>query len=288
MSAQFEYPRPVNPDAAEDSLEAPTPYIDHGTGRIDPERYYSHEYMEQEWERLWTRVWLIAGPRSDLREPGDYFTFDIGRESILVTLDEDETVRAFYNVCPHRGNRLVLNDSGCVARFTCTFHSWSFELDGKCASITDEKTFRPGVISERPRLKKIRVEEKAGLIFINMDEDAPPLAERFGLPDGYLEAYQLDKMVAVRHVVSEWGANWKTRAPPFSPSPSTPASSMRTFAASFSSTATLPSVPGVSHAPGHHRCVSGAWSRNRGRPCRQTIPGPGCRSAAAPPWHWPR
>ena len=210
MSAKFEFAPLVNPEAPLESLEAPAPQIDHGTGRIDPERYYSKEFMEREWEQLWTRVWLIAGPRSDLREPGDYFTFEIGRESIIVVLGDDEKVRAFYNVCPHRGNRIVQNDFGATSKFTCSFHSWCFNLDGSNETITDEETFRPGVLKERPRLSDVRVEEKAGLIFVNLDENAPPLDERYGLPDGYLEAYQLDKMVAVRHVVSEWGANWKT------------------------------------------------------------------------------
>ncbi len=210
MAAKFDYTDPVNPDAPEDSLEAKTPYIDHGVGRIGPERYFDKDWMAREWEQLWTKTWLIAGPRSDLEEPGDYFTFEIGRESIIVALNDDGKVRAFYNACPHRGNRLALNDMGSTPRFTCAFHSWCFDLDGKCESITDESSFRPGAMTARPNLKAVRVEEKAGLIFVNLDADAPPLAERFGLPDGYLEAYQLDKMKVVRHVVSEWGANWKT------------------------------------------------------------------------------
>ena len=210
MAAKFEYTAPVNPDAPEDSLEAKAPYIDHGVGRVEPQRYYDRDWMHKEWEQLWTRAWLIAGPRCDLEEPGDYFTFEIGRESIIVTLNDNNEVRAFYNVCPHRGNRLVLNEMGSTPRFTCAFHSWCFDLDGHCEKITDEESFRPGAIDGRPHLKSVRAEEKAGLIFVNLDDEAPPLEERFGLPDGYLEAYQLDKMKTVRHVVSEWGANWKT------------------------------------------------------------------------------
>ncbi len=210
MAAKFEYTAPVNPEAPDDSLEAKTPYVDHGVERVGPERYYSRDWMDREWEQLWTKAWLIAGPRCDLEEPGDYFTFEIGRESIIVTLNDDNELKAFYNVCPHRGNRLVLNESGSTPRFTCAFHSWCFDLDGNCESITDEETFRPGAIPARPTLKTVLVEEKGGLIFVNLDENAPPLADRFGLPDGYLEGYQLDKMKVVRHVVSEWGANWKT------------------------------------------------------------------------------
>ena len=177
MSAQFEYTPPVNPDAPEDSLEARAPYIDNGTGQVDAERYFSRGFMDREWERLWTRVWLIAGPRSDLQEAGDYFVFSIGRESVIVTLDNDENVRAFYNVCPHRGNQLVLNDMGCTSKFTCAFHSWQFGLDGKCESITDEETFRPGVITQRPELTGVSVEEKAGLIFVNLDPEAPAVPQ---------------------------------------------------------------------------------------------------------------
>lgn len=199
----------VNNQAPEGALESKAPYVDNGTSRVDPSRYYSRDFMEAEWENMWTRVWLIAGPRSDLREPGDYFRFDVGRESIIITLDGD-TVRAFYNVCPHRGNQLVLNERGFANQFTCSFHSWQFGLNGCLKKITDEETFRPEVVQHRPALSKVLCEEHAGLVFINMNPDAKPLKACLGLPDGYLEAYNLGAMNAVRHVRSEWAANWKT------------------------------------------------------------------------------
>ena len=201
---------PVNPDAPTTSLEAKVSYIDNGTGRITPERFHSSEWMAREWEWLWPRVWLIAGVVADVREPGDYFTFQLGRESFLVTRTDSGQVKAYYNVCQHRGNRLVLNDFGSVPRFTCSFHSWQYELDGKLHQITDEETFRPEVICHRPRLVEVRCEVKAGIIFINMDDNAGPLDEFIGLPDGYLEGYHVDEMIVARHSISEWAANWKT------------------------------------------------------------------------------
>ena len=108
MAAKFEYTPPVNPEAPADSLEHRSNYdVDLGTGRVDAERYYSKEFMQKEWDNLWSRVWLIAGPRSDLEEPGDYFRFNVGHESIIVTLNDDNELRAFYNVCSHRGARLL-------------------------------------------------------------------------------------------------------------------------------------------------------------------------------------
>jgi phenylpropionate dioxygenase-like ring-hydroxylating dioxygenase large terminal subunit len=95
-------------------------------------------------------------------------------------------------------------------QFTCAFHSWQYDLDGQCTHITDKETFNPELVKQNPMLKPVHCETFAGLVFVNMDENPPPLKERFGLPEGYLEAYQLDKMHCVRHVYSEWHANWKT------------------------------------------------------------------------------
>ena len=201
---------PVNPDAPPSSLEAKRPYVDNGTGVVDPSRYYSREWMEQENERLWPRVWLIAGVASDIPEDGDYFTFEIGRESILVARQADGAIRAFFNVCPHRGNRVVLNERGSVAHFTCAFHGWQYCLDGKLKQISDEETFRPEVIRHRPGLAQIRCETLGGIVFVNMDGKAPPLREAIGLPPEYIERYEIDKMHVVYHVRSEWAANWKT------------------------------------------------------------------------------
>jgi phenylpropionate dioxygenase-like ring-hydroxylating dioxygenase large terminal subunit len=200
----------VNSKAPAGSLESKVPYVDNGTARIASERFYSPAWMAQEWESLWPRVWLIAGVVSDVREPGDYFTFDLGRENFLITRTDAGDIKAFYNVCQHRGNRLVQSDFGCVPRFTCSFHSWQYALDGSPEKITDEDTFRPEVICHRPNLREVRCEIRAGLIFINMNDDAQPLDDFIGLPDGYLENYHLDEMFVVRHHISEWAANWKT------------------------------------------------------------------------------
>ena len=210
MAYKFSEGWSVNTSAPVDSLEAKVPYIDNGTQRLGADRYYSKEWMDREWERLWTRTWLIAGVVSDLSEPGDYLSFDVGRENFVVTRTDDGEINAFYNVCPHRGNRLVHNDFGSLPRFTCSFHSWQFGLDGKLQAITDEDTFRAEVIAHRPCLRAVRCETRAGIIFINMDDDAGPLDEFIGLPPGYLEQYHLDKMHVVRHQISEWAANWKT------------------------------------------------------------------------------
>ena len=198
----------VNPDAPADSLEKKQPHVDNGVECYGKDGYFSREYMDREWEKVWTRSWLIAGVVTDLVEVGDYFLLEVGHESIIVTLTE-EGVKAFYNVCSHRGARLLTEERGNKKVFVCPFHSWSFHNNGELRRITDEETFHPDVVAHRPGLTAVACESHAGLIFVCMDDKPPPLAEAIGLPEGYLEAYNIDRMKVVRHVRSEWGANWK-------------------------------------------------------------------------------
>ena len=198
----------INPDAPEASLEAKQPAIDNGSECYSKDGYFSRDYMRLEWEKLWTRSWLIAGVSSDIPEVGDFLVFDIGDESIIVTRTE-EGVKAFYNVCSHRGSKLVWEERGNRKVFVCPFHSWSFHNNGELRRVTDEETFQPEVIAHRPGLTPLACAELAGIVFIYMSDDPPPLAEAIGLPEGYLESYQLEQMKVVRHVRSEWGSNWK-------------------------------------------------------------------------------
>ncbi|MAA88197.1 MAG: (2Fe-2S)-binding protein [Haliea sp.] len=199
----------INPDAPAESLESKQPEVDNGVAVAGKEGYFSREYMQREWDKLWTRSWLIAGVESDIPEVGDFFLFNIRDESIIVTRTE-EGIKAFYNVCSHRGARLVWDERGNRKVFVCPFHSWSFHNNGTLRRITDEEYFKPEVVAHRPGLKPVHCDTLAGIVFVNMDEKpAQPLKEAIGLPEGYLEAYCLGDMRVARHVRSEWGANWK-------------------------------------------------------------------------------
>ncbi len=208
MAYDYRIGTQVNPSAAADSLERKQPYVDNGTAIVEPSRYHSSEFMAREWQRLWPKAWLIAGVASDLPDTGSYFLFELGRESILVTRTEDG-VRAFYNVCTHRGTRLVTQPYGKKSFHVCPFHAWRFNHRGELVALTDRETFRDEVACDARGLAAIRCEEYAGIVFVNLDEHAPPLRERIGLPPGYLESYRIDQMRVVRHVQTEWAANWK-------------------------------------------------------------------------------
>ncbi|MBC6402403.1 MAG: aromatic ring-hydroxylating dioxygenase subunit alpha [Hyphomonadaceae bacterium] len=211
MSEGFKAQWPMDLGAPEGSLEAKQPRpANIGKDVVDPARYYSREFMNAEWEYLWPKVWLLAGVTSDIRDAGDFTVFTHGHEQFLITRTHDGDIRAFYNVCPHRGNRVCLTDHGSVRQFSCPFHGWTFNLDGTLAGITDEHTYDPDLIRHRPGLGEVRCDTAGGLIFINMDGEAPPLKDWIGLPPGYIENYEIEHMNVVRHVRSEWLANWKT------------------------------------------------------------------------------
>lgn len=185
------------------------PEIDNGTVRPQPARYFDRGYQDAEWERLWTRTWLLACPSSDIREDGDFARFDIGAESFIVVRQEDGSVKAHYNVCPHRGSRIVLSDLGSVERFTCPFHSWQFGIDGANQKVTDRETFHPDVLCHDINLSSVRCEEVAGLVFVSMNPDVPPLREWLGPVADHLELYDIASMNVIQHKRSDWGANWK-------------------------------------------------------------------------------
>lgn len=199
----------INPDAPAESLEAKRPWVDNGVDIVAPDRYYSNDFMSEEWNKLWPKVWLIAGVESDLPDLNDYFVFDVGHESIIVSHTK-EGIQAHYNVCSHRGNRLVQQERGNNKQFTCPFHSWRFSNQGELRFITDRHTFREELVCDNPGLTPVNCVVHAGIIFINMSDNPPDIKDYLGLPEGYLEAYQVEKMKVVRHQRVEWDANWKT------------------------------------------------------------------------------
>ena len=122
----------INPDAPAESLESKQPELDNGVGIASKEGYFSREYMALEWDKVWTRSWLIAGVEADIPRVGDSFLFAIGEESIIVTRTE-EGVRAFYNVCSHRGARLVQEERGNRRSLSVPSTAGVSTIPGSCA-----------------------------------------------------------------------------------------------------------------------------------------------------------
>ncbi len=180
------------------------------SARLDAARYTSSEFMRLEWERMWTRTWLLAGLELDLREPGDFFVFNIGPESILITRTRAGEVAAHYNVCQHRGNRLTTEARGCVKAVTCPYHGWSYDLDGRLRAVPDADRFSQGIDRDALSLKAVKVELWAGLVWVNMDPEASPLADFLEPVRDRLLPYHFERMWLAKDQTVRLDANWKT------------------------------------------------------------------------------
>jgi phenylpropionate dioxygenase-like ring-hydroxylating dioxygenase large terminal subunit len=203
------------PDAEPGSPDEKAPLLDHGTAPIDKMRYYSKEEAALEWERMWTKTWQFAGITHDIPEIGDYFKIEISRESIIVmrTGAKPEDVAAYYNVCPHRGNRIAHADFGSLGEdgcFRCDFHGWQFGIDGKNVGIKDELLFRPEVVAHRPGLKALRCGVWNSMVFVSMAAEGISLEEHLDVMPAHMKGYPIDKFRVISDMEVCWDANWKT------------------------------------------------------------------------------
>ena len=173
------------------------------------ERYYSREFMEQEWENVWTKTWLIMARSEEMPEPGDFCVEQIGRESILIVRQRDGAIKAFYNVCQHRGNKLVAVSEGSLDAFTCPYHSWRFELDGACSFAQDPEDFSGGSPCADASLVEIACDVFAGFVWINMDPDCGTLRTALGSIWDEWQAYPLEHMTRVQATSVRMPCNWK-------------------------------------------------------------------------------
>ena len=189
--------------------KAPDPVL--SDDPITSERYWSPEFARQEFDALWTRVWQVAGRVDQIPEAGDYVTYEIGRDSILAVRGGDGVVRAFYNVCQHRGNRLVSAEAGSLngADFQCAYHGWRFSDTGRCEWVHDEDDFAQGSPCGNRNLVEVPCDLWAGFIWFNLDPVARPLREWLAPVAEHLDVYRMEDMKRTHWVTVEGDFNWK-------------------------------------------------------------------------------
>ena len=178
-------------------------------------RYTSPEFAALEWERMWTRVWLLAGRESDAPEPGDYFSFEVGPESVLVVRQRDGSLAARHNVCMHRGNRLREPGRGHAEEFRCLFHGWQYGIDGSLIQALDPHCFPQGLPADRLDLRLVRCETWAGFVFVCLDPEAAPLRDYLGVIPEHLDPYGFERWKVAYDCTIEIECNWKTSVDAF-------------------------------------------------------------------------
>lgn len=176
---------------------------------ITPERYFSRDFMAREWDTVWTKTWQIAGLTRQLAKAGDYITMPLGAETILCVRGDDDRVRAFYNVCQHRGMELMTAPSGNARRLTCPYHGWAYDLAGTLKTVPEEGDYRQGSPCGKLNLVEIACELWAGFVWFNMDTTAAPLRAYLGPIADQIDTYPMDDMVRTHWVTLEGDFNWK-------------------------------------------------------------------------------
>ncbi|OBK80786.1 aromatic ring-hydroxylating dioxygenase subunit alpha [Mycobacterium sp. 1164985.4] len=177
---------------------------------IPTDRYTSREYAALERERIWSRVWQVAGRVDDIPKVGDWKRYQILDQSYVIVRGKDDRLRAFVNACRHRGNMLCTTNTGNAKRgFLCQYHLWSYDLEGRLRGVLRENLSGQIDKSENSLLE-VSVDTFGGFIFLNPDPDARPLREYLGddVVD-LLEPYHLDQMTTVMDVREALDCNWK-------------------------------------------------------------------------------
>jgi phenylpropionate dioxygenase-like ring-hydroxylating dioxygenase large terminal subunit len=203
------FPKPAEGSWTEHWPELSTAPVDYSDS-VDP------AYYEAEREAIFKKTWLMVGRVEQVPRTGSYFTREIkvAGSSVIIVRGKDKEIRAFYNICRHRGNKLVWNDypgeevAGTCRTFTCKYHAWRYELAGDLTFVQQESEFF-NLDKSQYGLKGIRCETWQGFIFINFDPEAAPLADYLGEWGETLAGYPFGEMTEAFTYRAEVGSNWK-------------------------------------------------------------------------------
>jgi len=177
-----------------------------------PANRYGPELFAYEKERLWPRIWHIAAREEEIPNVGDYVTYEILDESIILIRTSPDTIKAHYNVCQHRGRRLVNPGKGfSKGGFYCSFHGWKWDMEGNSTHVFHEEQWSdcPQFSKDAIALKQPKLESFGGWLWLNMDPEAAPLREWLGEVADMLEPFELEALRYGWYETIVAPVNWK-------------------------------------------------------------------------------
>jgi len=173
------------------------------------DKYTDPKVLEKEIELVFSKSWQLVGHVSQLEKIGAFFTTEVANEPIIVTRGQDEVIRAFYNVCPHRATKLEKSESGKKKILQCAYHGWTFKLDGQLNKAPNFKGEDAACVQDAC-LRSVRMEILESLIFVNLDDNAKPLSESYGDFFDRLSKYPfLSELKRTNQKTRVIKANWK-------------------------------------------------------------------------------
>lgn len=178
--------------------------------------YVDPEYFEREQERIFEQMWFCAIRADDIPEMGNFRTVQIGRESVLISRNRKGGIRAFFNVCRHRGALVCTEEAGTVKRnFQCPYHAWTYDLDGKLIAAPNLINM-PEIDRTEYGLRAVHIREWLGYVWVCIADDPPSfedsvqgdVRERLGAV-GKIDSYGTENLVLGRRITYDVAANWK-------------------------------------------------------------------------------
>ena len=182
-----------------------------GTEPVPIEPCISSAYFEQERKKVFGEFWLNVGRVDDIPNPGDYYVKDLPvcRTSVLVVRGKDGQVRAFHNICSHRGNKVVWDQGGSCQAFSCKFHGWTYTLEGTLRFVPDEANFFD-LDKNTLGLTPLTTDTWEGFIFIHLSpQPKQTLQEHLDALGQGLVGYPFEKLRTCYSWTTEINANWK-------------------------------------------------------------------------------
>src|SRR6185437_123646 len=194
----------MTPSAAARSVAPPT------LPRALPAWAYRHVEMTRlEIDRLLAPSWQIVCHVNSIPQPGDFVTFDLGTNGVVALRDAQGEIRAFHNVCRHRGARILEGSGHCSGAITCPYHGWSYRLSGELRAVTERDSF-PGLERSQWGLKPVRSQVAFGFVFVCLAGDPPPVEEVWGELAQELAPHDIAAMQPLGPMyIEHWDCDWK-------------------------------------------------------------------------------
>ena len=193
--------------AAPDILRQESPATDLGLEDVSVERYFSKAWHDREVEKVWRRTWQLACRLEEIPNVGDHVLYEIVHDSLIVVRSSPTEIRAYVNACLHRGTTLR-TEAGCVNKFRCPFHGFTWSLQGHLTELPAAWDF-PQIDRAKFDLPEAKVGVWGGFVFINFDPNCEPLESYLEILPAHFEAFALEDRYKAVHVAKIMPCNWK-------------------------------------------------------------------------------
>jgi phenylpropionate dioxygenase-like ring-hydroxylating dioxygenase large terminal subunit len=176
---------------------------------MPPEMYHSSKVAKREQRHIFKQEWLCAGLSNAIPKTGDYLSYELGDQPVVVIRQKDGSVLAFANVCRHRMMSLVTGSGSCKnKRIMCPYHAWSYDIDGSLKS-APQMQYRADFNKQNYGLIPVRCEVWEGWIYVTLNPDAPSVAGQLGELKTVVTDYQMENYVPIVQQDHVWNTNWK-------------------------------------------------------------------------------